>query len=100
MEVQKSDLGEKIKTDSGCLRIICIVLGIGFIILGIITFPLICGIGVLFLLAGFIKTGYIYKTKCPYCGNDIQIFDSEKTHKCKYCKKISNRKDNYLETIE
>lgn len=52
------------------------------------------------IISGVQQLNGIQKGACPYCGNAISIPAKELTCKCPHCRKMSTKKDDYLETIE
>ena len=95
---------EKKKQLHGCVRVVLFFMGIfalffGFMTGGLIMAFFIAG-GIMFLLLTFMPM-YLGKGTCPYCGNMVDDISLKNvTYKCKHCKKISNVRENYLETIE
>lgn len=106
-EPRRTELGQHIKGKG---------VGITYIFLGIFgalaslslygLFPVfaiifvIIGIIILFSGIAILSNGGARKAVCPYCRQDVVIFEKAKTYKCEHCKKISTRHGNYLETIE
>ena len=79
----------------------------GFIfLLGSLAFLLIFfPIGIVLLLITLGRFGAAFsqmKSKhgsCPYCGNAVDVEKTATTYKCVHCKKISNVREDGLETI-
>ena len=56
--------------------------------------------GALFHKAVYYHLSGIQIGKCPYCGNTADPRAKSSTYKCVHCKKISSKKENYLERID
>lgn len=82
-----------------------IVVGICAVLVGLFTVGVI--IGFLFIFAGLGMIGMgannmsgMQKGKCPYCNSDALVSVKATTYKCSECKKVSQKKEEYLETID
>ena len=101
-QIKKTPLGEKERNIAAGVAMI-----VGGIIGILISIPLISIIvGIFSLVGSFIvlgagigKTSWSQKAKCPYCGTDNVVMLQSESLKCRNCKKISVKKDGYLETV-
>lgn len=80
------------------IGIICILGGIPMISLIIGIFAIIGGL--IFIGMGISNLSGTQAGTCPYCNNSITVGAKNVTFKCPHCKKISTRKDGYLEAIK
>ncbi|MBR1722753.1 MAG: zinc-ribbon domain-containing protein [Treponema sp.] len=70
------------------IPMISIVIGIFFIIGGILCF----------IIGGSLKLEKQTGT-CPYCNNPVTVVTGQLTYKCIHCKRISNQRSDYLEEL-
>lgn len=90
---------------NSALGTIWLIVGGMCILLGIPLVPIIIGVfiimgGLLFVGMGMRNVTGTQAGACPYCDNPITVGAKDLTFKCPHCKKISTRKDEFLESIE